>query len=91
MKYIKTEKEDLTFKEAIQYFFNGCIVRSYISECAYYINENDDIYTSHIGYCDENFYDFDFRMIKLDEEVWNSGEIQGKWNLLGEYKELFKD
>lgn len=90
MKYIKTEKEELTFKEAVEYFSSGCIIRSYISEHAYYIDENDDIYTAFIGYCDKGFYDYDFRMIKMDEEVWNSGEIQGAWNMLGKYKEVLE-
>lgn len=89
MKYIKTEKEELSFKEAVIEFIGGKIIRSYISEAAYYIDENDDIYTSNIGYSNTEFLECDFSMIKLDQEVWNSAEIQGKWNVLGNYKELF--
>ena len=89
MKYIKTEKEELSFNEPIKEFFKGKIIRSYISENAYYQDENDNIYTTHIGYCSEYVLECNFSMIKLDEEVWNSGEIQGKWNVLGSYKEVF--
>lgn len=91
MKYIKTEKEELNFFEAIKDFSKGKIIRSYISENAYYQDENEDIYTTHIGFCAEGVLECDFSMIKLDEEVWNSGEIQGKWNVLGDYKKVFED
>lgn len=88
MKYIKTEKEELEFSEAIKEFTKGKIIRSYISEHAYYQDEYDDIYTAQIKYYDKDILKCDFTMIKLDEEVWSSGEIQGKWNVLGSYKEV---
>ncbi|ELC8463900.1 hypothetical protein QYB71_003041 [Clostridium perfringens] len=82
MKYINTLKEDLTFIEAIQEFENGNVIRSYISECAYYKNrDTGDIYKTKIYFSDKEIKTF--KLIKLDEEVWNSGEVQGKWNVLG--------
>lgn len=82
MKYINTLKEDLTFIEAIQEFENGNVIRSYISECAYYKNrDTGDIYKAKIYFSDKEIKPF--KLIKLDEEVWNSGEVQGKWNVLG--------
>ena len=81
MKYINTLRENLTFTEAIQEFENGNIIRSYISECAYYKNHDiGDIYKTKIYFSDSKIKPF--KLIKLDEEVWNSGEIQGKWNVL---------
>lgn len=88
MKHIKTEKEELSFKDAISDFFKGKIIRSYMSEMAYYIDENEDIYTTQIRFSDKDVIEADFRMIKLDDEVWNSGEVQGKWNVICHYKDI---
>ena len=82
MKHIETIKEEVSFVEASEYLINGYVIRSYISEYAYIMDKYSDIYTTEVGFCDKEIVPFHFRMIKLDEEVWNSGEVQGLWNVI---------
>lgn len=81
MKNIGIIKEDLNFLEAVEEFEKGHIIRSYITEYAYYKDrKTNDIYRMKVVSYEESTKEF--KLIKLDENMWSSGEVQGKWNVL---------
>lgn len=90
MLYIKTKKDSIVFGEAIRDLGEGNIIRSLVSGQSYYMDEYDDIYTAWIDYCDKEIHKESYYLIKLDECLWTSGEVQGKWCVLGYYKDILE-
>lgn len=90
MLYIKTKKDSIVFGEAIRDLGEGNIIRSLVSGQSYYMDEYDDIYTNYIDYCDKEIYKDSYCLVKLDECLWTSAEVQGKWCVIGDYKSILE-